>query len=128
MNSGLPSSCSAVTCIGSGFGLLDGGGKGPGDNLRAVPGHRHGRTARDHRPWRGETARRRLVVREVGRWPTLVLHSTTHLPLSWRLRRWQVTWTWAFVLSPGADGTATRLVFCWRACTHPWWLTAALTC
>jgi hypothetical protein len=35
-----------------------------------------------------------------------------------------VTWTWALVQSPGADGTATRLVFRWRACTHPWWLTA----
>lgn len=65
-----------------------------------------------------------FVVREVEPGRSLVLHSTTHLPLAWRRRGRRVTWTWAFVLSPVADGTATRLVFRWRARTHPWWLTA----
>jgi hypothetical protein len=54
----------------------------------------------------------------------LVLYSTTHLPLAWRRRGRQVTWSWAFALSPVADGSDTRLVFRWRARTHPWWLTA----
>ena len=54
----------------------------------------------------------------------LVLQSTSHLPLAWRrLELADVTWTWAFVLRPVEDGT--RLVFRWRAHTHPWWLTAA---
>jgi hypothetical protein len=65
-----------------------------------------------------------FVVREVQPGRALVLHSTTHLPLSWRRRGRRVTWTWAFLLSPVAGGTHTRLVFRWRARTHPWWLTA----
>lgn len=65
-----------------------------------------------------------FVVRDVEPGRRLVLHSTTHLPLTWRRRGRRVTWSWAFALSPVADGTATRLVFRWRARTHPWWLTA----
>jgi hypothetical protein len=65
-----------------------------------------------------------FVVREVQPGRCLVLHSTTHLPLSWRRRGRQVTWTWGFRLTPVAGGTRTRLVFRWRARTHPWWLTA----
>jgi hypothetical protein len=52
-----------------------------------------------------------------------VLYSTTHLPLSWRRRGRRVSWWWAFVLSSLAEGAATRVVFRWRARTHPWWLT-----
>ena len=56
----------------------------------------------------------------------LVLHSATHLPLSWRVRdRARVSWTWVFVLIPVDKGRSTRLVFRWRARTWPWWLTLA---
>jgi hypothetical protein len=65
-----------------------------------------------------------FVVRDVQPGRFLVLHSTTHLPIEWRRRGRRVSWSWAFVLSPVADGAATRLVFRWRARTHPWWLTA----
>lgn len=64
-----------------------------------------------------------FIVRAVEPRRHLVLHSTSHLPLSWRRRGCQITWLWAFVLTPLSDGAATRLVFRWRAKTHPWWLT-----
>jgi hypothetical protein len=52
----------------------------------------------------------------------LLLHSTTHLPLSWRRRGWAaVDWSWVFVLHPVGEG-ATRVVFRWRAVCRPWWL------
>lgn len=52
----------------------------------------------------------------------LVLHSTSHLPISWRRQgRAAVDWTWAFVLEPAGEGT-TRFTFRWRALTRPWWL------
>jgi len=55
----------------------------------------------------------------------LVLRSTSHLPLSWRKRGLAgVDWTWAFTLHPARRGAGTRLVFRWRACTSPVWLTA----
>ena len=66
-----------------------------------------------------------FVVREVVPEQRLVLHSTTHLPPSWRRRgRTRITWTWSFELHPVDDGRSTRLVFRWRARTRPWWLTA----
>lgn len=56
---------------------------------------------------------------------TLVLHSTTHLPPSWRRnprsKAW-VDWTWVFVLVP--QGRATRLVLRMRGACGPWWLRA----
>jgi hypothetical protein len=56
----------------------------------------------------------------------LVLRSTSHLPLSWRERGLAgVDWTWAFILHPAHRGGGTRLVFRWRACTAPSWLTVA---
>jgi hypothetical protein len=65
-----------------------------------------------------------FVVQDFSPASWLVLHSTTHLPLSWRRRdRARVSWTWSFVLTPLEDGRATRLVFRWRARTWPWWLT-----
>jgi hypothetical protein len=67
-----------------------------------------------------------FVVRRLERDRLLVLQSTTHLPLSWRLRgRARISWTWSFALAPVEEGRATRLVFRWRARTRPWWLTAA---
>jgi hypothetical protein len=54
----------------------------------------------------------------------LVLHSTSHLPLSWRRRGVAgVDWSWAFVLTPADGGARTRLVFRWRSRTTPAWLT-----
>ena len=64
-----------------------------------------------------------FVVRELVPNRQLVLHSTTHLPLSWRRRGRSVTWSWAFVLAPEAGGRETRLLFRWRARTRPWWVT-----
>ena len=68
-----------------------------------------------------------FVVREVVPGARLVLHSTSHLPLSWRRRGLAgISWTWTFVLTPVEtwSGPGTRLVFRWRARTSPWWLTA----
>ena len=63
-----------------------------------------------------------FVVAEMEPGHHLVLHSTSHLPLSWRVREiGSVDWSWSFVLTPVGDGT--RLVFRWRARTSPWWLT-----
>jgi hypothetical protein len=53
----------------------------------------------------------------------LVLHSTSHLPRSWR-NRVQLDWSWAFVLTPLDDGQRTRYHFRSRWTTSPWWLTA----
>lgn len=53
----------------------------------------------------------------------LVLHSTSHLPLSWRTRGWaSVDWTWSFVLEPVDAGRSTRFMVRWRARARPWWL------
>lgn len=53
----------------------------------------------------------------------LVLHSTTHLPRSWRERA-RLDWTWAFVLTPSPDGRSTRYLFRSRWTTSPCWMTA----
>lgn len=66
-----------------------------------------------------------FVVRSVAIGEHLLLESRTHLPLSWRRRGWaRLHWTWCFTLRPADGGTATRLVFRWRARTEPLWLTA----
>ena len=54
----------------------------------------------------------------------LVLHSTSHLPRSWRDRA-QADWSWAFVLTAVDGGQRTRFLFRSRWTTAPWWLTAA---
>lgn len=57
---------------------------------------------------------------------SLVLHSTTHLPASWRRRGVaRLDWSWTFVLVPLQDGRRTRFVFRSRWRTTPWWLTAS---
>ncbi len=55
---------------------------------------------------------------------TLVLHSNTHLPKSWRQHA-DVDWSWTFVLTPIDGGRRTRFHFRSRWTTHPWWLTTA---
>lgn len=54
----------------------------------------------------------------------LVLHSTSHLPPSWRDRA-TADWSWSFVLTPLEDGHRTRFHFRSRWVTSPWWLTLA---
>ena len=54
----------------------------------------------------------------------LVLRSTSHLPLSWRAGGAWINWTWAFILEPLDDRTATRFLFRWRARTGPRWVRA----
>jgi hypothetical protein len=54
----------------------------------------------------------------------LVLHSTSHLPRSWRGRA-AADWSWAFMLTPVDGGRRTRFLFRSRWSTAPWWLTAA---
>ncbi len=58
--------------------------------------------------------------------PTLlVLHSTTHLPASWRRRLdASIDWTWTFALTPGpTDSGRTRVHLRVRALTGPWFTT-----
>jgi hypothetical protein len=63
-----------------------------------------------------------LYVEEIVHERALVLHSNTHLPLSWR--RWATAdWSWAFVLTPLDGGRRTRFHFRSRWVTTPWCLT-----
>ena len=55
---------------------------------------------------------------------TLVLHSTSHLPASWReQQRAVLDWSWVFNLTPIHDGNRTRYLLRSRWTTYPWWLT-----
>jgi len=54
----------------------------------------------------------------------LVLHSTSHLPMSWRDHA-TVDWSWVFNLTPLDGGQRTRYLFRSRWTTAPWWFTAA---
>jgi hypothetical protein len=52
-----------------------------------------------------------FIVKELERERRLILHSNSHLPLSWREKGIAaVDWTWAFVLRPEEQGP-TRLIF-----------------
>jgi hypothetical protein len=54
----------------------------------------------------------------------LALHSTSHLPASWRKRhKAALDWSWAFVLTPIDGGRRTRFLFRSRWNTAPWWFT-----
>lgn len=63
-----------------------------------------------------------LYVLEIQPERALVLRSNSHLPQAWRNRA-TLDWTWAFVLTPEADGRRTRFHFRSRWVTSPWWLT-----
>jgi hypothetical protein len=66
-----------------------------------------------------------FVVEQVRPPHLLVLHSTTHLPASWRARLGAgIDWAWTFALTGSSDG-GTRLLLRVRGRTWPWWLTAA---
>ncbi|MGZ8766402.1 MAG: SRPBCC family protein [Acidimicrobiia bacterium] len=65
-----------------------------------------------------------FVVEELNPNRALVLHSTSHLPASWRdSKRAALDWSWAFVLTPIHDGRRTRYLFRSRWNTAPWWFT-----
>jgi hypothetical protein len=65
-----------------------------------------------------------MVVEQLVPNEALVLHSTSHLPASWRERRAaELDWSWSFVLLPLDGGRRTRFLFRSRWVTAPWWLT-----
>lgn len=65
-----------------------------------------------------------FVVEEAGLPHTLVLHSTTHVPASWREKFGAaIDWTWSFQLTE-LPGARTRLHLRVRGRMGPWWLTA----
>lgn len=66
-----------------------------------------------------------FVVAELEENRQLVLHSTRHLPPSWRRDHgaW-IDWSWAFVWRDLGDGR-TRFVFRSRLRAGPWWVAAA---
>jgi len=63
-----------------------------------------------------------LIVEQIEGERVLVLHSTSHLPMSWR-NHTTLDWSWAFVLTPLDEGRRTRFHFRSRWTTSPWWLT-----
>ena len=63
-----------------------------------------------------------MIVEQLEPERALVLHSNSHLPLSWRERA-ELDWSWAFVLHPLDDGRRTRFHFRSRWTTAPWWFT-----
>jgi hypothetical protein len=67
-----------------------------------------------------------LVVERLDAERAMVLHSTSHLPRSWRDRGIaDIDWSWAFVLTPLDHGSRTRFHFRSRWVATPWWMTAA---
>jgi hypothetical protein len=66
-----------------------------------------------------------MIVERLEPEATLVLHSTSHLPASWRERHTaSLDWSWAFILTPIDEGRGTRFLFRSRWTTAPWWFTA----
>jgi hypothetical protein len=63
-----------------------------------------------------------LIVEEFEPDRVLVMHSNSHLPMSWRAHA-TLDWSWAFVLTPFDQGRRTRFHFRSRWTTSPWWLT-----
>jgi hypothetical protein len=65
-----------------------------------------------------------FVVEHLDPARALVLHSTSHLPVSWRENgRAQLDWSWTFILSRVNGGRGTRFLFRSRWITAPWWFT-----
>jgi hypothetical protein len=65
-----------------------------------------------------------FLVERVGPPRLLVLHATTHLPATWRVRLGaSIDWSWTFTLADTAGG-GTRLLLRVNGRTRPWWLTA----
>jgi hypothetical protein len=67
-----------------------------------------------------------FIVESVDPEHSVVLHSTSHLPLTWREKGWaRLDWSWAFVVVPLDGGRRSRFHFRSRWSTAPWWVTAA---
>ena len=65
-----------------------------------------------------------FIVKQLEPNRALVLHSTSHLPASWRDRgNVALDWSWTFVLTPIDNERRTRYLFRSRWTTSPWWLT-----
>lgn len=65
-----------------------------------------------------------FIVEDLDPGRDLVLHSTSHLPESWRTRYGAaLDWSWSFNLTPLDDGRHTRFLFRSRWITTPWWFT-----
>jgi hypothetical protein len=65
-----------------------------------------------------------FVVEALDPGRALVLHSTSHVPESWRTKYGaSLSWSWTFSLTPLDKGRQTRFHFrsCWT--TRPWWFT-----
>jgi hypothetical protein len=60
-----------------------------------------------------------LIVEGIDHERWLLLHSNSHLPMSWRARA-TLDWSWAFVLTPLNEGRHTRFHFRSRWTTGPW--------
>jgi hypothetical protein len=63
-----------------------------------------------------------LIVEQLEPGRAMALHSTSHLPISWRAKA-ALDWSRAFVLFPIDDGAGTRFLFRSRWVTRPWWFT-----
>jgi hypothetical protein len=65
-----------------------------------------------------------FLVEELDTGCTLVLHSTSHVPESWRTKYGAgLDWSWTFSLTPVGEGRRTRFLFRSRWMTKPWWFT-----
>lgn len=65
-----------------------------------------------------------FIVEQLELYRTLVLHSTSHLPASWRAQeKAALDWSWTFVLTPLDGGRRTRFLVRSRWTTAPSWLT-----
>ena len=63
-----------------------------------------------------------LIVERLEPGRAMALHSTSHLPVSWRDKA-SLDWSWVFVLRPVHGGQRTRFHFRSRWVTSPWWVT-----
>jgi len=65
-----------------------------------------------------------FIVEELDPGRALVLHSTSHVPGSWRTKYGaSLNWSWTFSLTPLEKGRRTRFHFRSRWMTKPWWFT-----
>ena len=65
-----------------------------------------------------------FIVEELDPGRALVLHSTSHVPESWRTKYGaSLDWSWTFSLTPLGEERRTRFLFRSRWMTKPWWFT-----
>ncbi len=93
-----------------------------GPSANAVVAELQGLAVGDFIPDGPPEARCGFIVEHIESERVLVLHSTSHLPVSWRGRA-QLDWSWVFSLAPLDAGARTRFLFRSRWRTEPWWLT-----